>query len=113
MIDPVSSIGGLPGAALLDTAPAGATSNLESLGSGFQAQKPATDFSTWLTQQVEDVNDKLVQADMQVRQLALGEDTNIHQVMIALEKARLSLELVVQVRNKVLDVYQNLMQMQV
>ena len=45
--------------------------------------------------------------------LAVGENTNIHQVMISLEKARLSLELVVQVRNKVLDAYQNMMQMQI
>jgi flagellar hook-basal body complex protein FliE len=33
--------------------------------------------------------------------------------MISLEKARLSLELVVQVRNKVLEAYQNMMQMQI
>jgi flagellar hook-basal body complex protein FliE len=50
---------------------------------------------------------------MQVRQLAVGENTNLHQVMISLEKAHLSLELVVQVRNKVLEAYQNMMQMQV
>jgi flagellar hook-basal body complex protein FliE len=50
---------------------------------------------------------------MQVRQLAVGETTNIHQVMISLEKARMSLELVVQVRNKCLESYQSLMQMQI
>ena len=43
----------------------------------------------------------------------MGENTNIHQVMISLEKARMSMELVVQVRNKVLEAYQNVMQMQV
>jgi flagellar hook-basal body complex protein FliE len=74
---------------------------------------PAVDFSTWLAHQVDDVNGKLMQADSQVRQLAVGETTNLHQVMISLEKAHLSLQLVVQVRNKLLDAYQNMMQMQV
>jgi len=76
-------------------------------------QPPSADFSSWLAQQIDDVNTKVSQADLQVRQLAVGENTNIHQVMISLEKAHLSLELVVQVRNKVLEAYQNMMQMQV
>jgi flagellar hook-basal body complex protein FliE len=97
MIDPVSALGSLPPS--LELTPT--------------TQPPATDFSSWLEQQVADVNAKVSQADMQVRQLAVGDNTNIHQVMISLEKAHLSLELVVQVRNKVLEAYQNMMQMQV
>ena len=100
MIDPVSAIG----------APLEA---IESVAPSQIAQAPGSDFATWLAQQVEDVNTKVAQADLQVRQLAVGENTNIHEVMISLEKARLSMELVVQVRNKVLDAYQNMMQMQV
>jgi len=97
MIDPVSALGSLPPSAELPPT----------------MQPPAADFSSWLEQQVDDVNSKVSQADMQVRQLAVGDNTNIHQVMISLEKAHLSLELVVQVRNKVLEAYQNMMQMQV
>jgi flagellar hook-basal body complex protein FliE len=97
MIDPVTAVGAqLPS---VEFAPA--------------TQPPATDFASWVAHQVEDVNTKVSQAEMQVRQLAVGENTNIHQVMISLEKAHLSLELVVQVRNKVLEAYQNMMQMQV
>ena len=97
MIDPVTAIGAqLPA---IESAPA--------------TQPPYTDFAAWLAQQVDDVNTKISQADTQVRQLAVGESTNIHQVMISLEKARMSLELVVQVRNKVLEAYQNVMQMQI
>jgi flagellar hook-basal body complex protein FliE len=98
MIDPVSA---------LDALPTQATASMSAV------QQPSTDFSSWLSQQVSDVNTKIGEADMQVRQLAVGENTNIHQVMISLEKARLSLELVVQVRNKVLEAYQNMMQMQI
>jgi flagellar hook-basal body complex protein FliE len=98
MIDPISSIG----------APF-----VEGIGSAVETQKSGADFSNWLIQQANDVDTKLADADMQVRQLAVGDNTNIHQVMMSLEKARLSLELVVQVRNKVLEGYQSLMQMQV
>jgi flagellar hook-basal body complex protein FliE len=48
-----------------------------------------------------------------VRQLAVGEPVNLHQVMVQLERAKLQLELVVQVRNKLLDAYQDLMKMQI
>jgi flagellar hook-basal body complex protein FliE len=96
MIDPISAVD--PQTALPALSPSG---------------QSAADFSSWLTQQVDDLNTKLMQADTQVRQLAVGETSNIHQVMISLEKARMSLELVVQVRNKVLEAYQNMMQMQV
>jgi len=103
MIDPVSTVG-VP---LESIGPVG------SLESAAGAQPPTADFATWLAQQVDDVNTKIAQADTQVRELAVGTNTNIHQVMISLEKAHLSLELVMQVRNKVLEAYQNMMQMQV
>jgi len=71
------------------------------------------DFSTWLTQQVDELNAQITHASTEVRQLAVGESVNVHQVMIDLEKAKLSLQLVVQVRNKLMEAYQNIMQMQV
>jgi flagellar hook-basal body complex protein FliE len=77
------------------------------------AAGPVSDFSTWLTQQVGDLNTQLTHASTEVRQLAVGESVNVHQVMIDLEKAKLSLQLIVQVRNKLMEAYQNIMQMQV
>jgi flagellar hook-basal body complex protein FliE len=89
----------------------------ETLGVGaspeFATPAQGPDFATWLTRELEGVNTNIANADMQVRQLAVGETTNIHQVMISLEKARMSLELVMQVRNKCLESYQSLMQMQI
>jgi flagellar hook-basal body complex protein FliE len=78
-----------------------------------EAQRAQMPFSSWLSGQVQQVNDRLSHADMLTRQLAVGDAPSIHQVMIALEKARLSLELLVQVRDKALDAYQTIMQMQV
>lgn len=59
-----------------------------------------------------------VNRDMQVTQkavegMALGQTDNLHQVMIGLEQTRLSFELLLQVRNRVLEAYQEIMRMQV
>jgi flagellar hook-basal body complex protein FliE len=71
------------------------------------------DFGPWLTQALGRVNNELVQADAGMQQLATGQVENLHQVMIALEEARLGLQLVVQVRNRLLESYQEILRMQV
>ena len=71
------------------------------------------DFGAWLTQALGRVNQDLVQADQGLQRLASGEAENLHQVMIALEEARVGLQLVVQVRNRLLDAYQEVLRMQV
>ena len=53
------------------------------------------------------------QSDDTALKFASGQIDNIHDVMIASEKASLSFDLTVQVRNKLLDAYQELMRMQV
>ena len=73
----------------------------------------ASNFSAWLDQQVHVTNKDIVSADNAVRRMAVGEPVNLHQVMIQLERAKLQLELVVQVRNKLLDAYQDLLKMQI
>src|SRR5258708_6115157 len=72
-----------------------------------------SDFGPWLTQALGRVNSDLVQADAGLQQLATGQVENLHQVMISLEEARLGLQLVVQVRNRLLEAYQEILRMQV
>jgi len=71
------------------------------------------DFSAWLTQSLDGVNQQLVQADRGVQSLATGEAQNLHQVMISLEQARMGIQLLAQVRNRLLDAYQEILRMQV
>jgi len=71
------------------------------------------DFAPWLEQQLTQVNQQLIDSDSQLRGLALGQVDNLHQVMISLEKAKLSFELVLQVRNHLLDAYQDIIRMQI
>jgi flagellar hook-basal body complex protein FliE len=73
---------------------------------------PSGQFASWFTQQLADVNTQLVTADHGVQQLAAGDASNLHQVMIDLEQAKMSMQLVMQVRNHLLDAYHELMQMQ-
>ncbi len=74
---------------------------------------PSAEFANWFNHQLSQVNDQLTTADQGIRQLAAGEASNLHQVMINLEEAKLSLQLVMQVRNHALDAYRELLQMQI
>lgn len=70
-------------------------------------------FSKVLTEAIDEVN--RLQQDKQVLQqkFITGELNDVHTLMIATEKASLGLQLTVQVRNKVLEAYQEMMRMQV
>jgi len=76
------------------------------------APAPGAAFGTWFSQQLAGVNGQLAVADHGVQRLAAGDASNLHQVMIDLEQAKVSLQLVMQVRNHLLDAYHELMQMQ-
>ena len=78
-----------------------------------EAAPAGADFGPWLARSLGQVNQDLVRADQAVRGLAAGETENLHQVMIALEEARLSLQLAAQVRNRLLEAYQEVLRMQV
>ena len=66
-----------------------------------------------LLDQVSNVNTQLIAADQSVQQLATGDVENLHHVVLGLEQTRLAFDLMLQVRNKVLDAYQEIMRMQV
>ena len=69
-------------------------------------------FSRWMAQELQRVNDQLQSSDRLAQDLALGKVDNLHHVMIEMEKSKLSLQLLLQVRNHVLDAYQDLVRMQ-
>ena len=78
------------------------------------AAKPAAGgFVDSLNAAVSRVNSAQVEADRAVEQLHAGEAKNLHEVMITMEKADISLRLMVQMRNKAVEAYQEIMRMQV
>ena len=72
--------------------------------------------STWghmVQQMVMDVNSKQVTAAQKVSDVLQGGPTPVHEAMIASEEASVSFEFLSEMRNKVVDAYQQVMQMQV
>lgn len=68
-------------------------------------------FEQLLKSSLEEVNGLQKQADEAIQELATGETQDLHRTMVLMEKAELSLRLMVQVRNKLLDAYQEIMRM--
>ena len=62
---------------------------------------------------VNNTNDLQSKAQEIAEKFALGEVTDIHEVMVAAEEAGVALDLVVEIRNKLIDAYQELMRLQV
>ena len=73
---------------------------------------PLSDFQKVLSESLGEVNKKLTEADQNVQEMVLGK-RDIHQAMIAIEQANLSLRMVIQIRNKLIAAYEELMRMQV
>lgn len=78
-----------------------------------KANQAADSFASSLKDAVSAVNQAQKDADIKMQELATGKNQNIHETMIAAEKADISLRLMVQVRNKVIEAYQEVMKMQV
>lgn len=70
-------------------------------------------FGEMFKKKLEDVNAVQKESEKLTNQLVTGEVKDIHEVMIASQKASLSVQLTVQVRNKVIEAYQEIMRMQV
>ena len=76
-------------------------------------QTPGISFQQMLSKGVEATSEKLAEANRLVTAFAIDDSIPAHQVTFALEEARLSLELMMQVRNKLVEGYQQIMGMQV
>ena len=78
---------------------------------GSPAQNVMQSFSTLLSQAVQDLNQAQTIADDGAAKLAAGEPVDLHNVMIGMESANLSFGMALQVRNKLLEAYQEVMRM--
>ena len=66
-----------------------------------------------LLDSIERLNGQMQANSQAVQNIALGEADNLHQVKMTMERTRLEFDLMLQVRNKALEAYQELMRMQV
>ncbi len=84
--------------------PARASREAASSGGGFTAS---------LKDALSQVNDAQLQANHAVDALMTGQSENVHQAMLALQKADVSFQLMMQVRNKLVSAYEEIQRMQI
>lgn len=70
-------------------------------------------FSDYLGSILDQVNKTQITGDTAIAKLNTGEAKNMHEVMIAVEEADISMRMLVQMRNKALQAYDDIMRMQI
>ena len=81
--------------------------------SGSATQVSGRSFAKTLTEAVSQVNKMQLQSADSGRELGLGTASSLHKVVLEAEEASLSMQMVVSLRNKALDAYQEVMRRQV
>ena len=80
---------------------------------GSQPGKDYPQFSDFLKDSIQEVNSAQKSADRAIEELIAGESKDIHTTMIKMQQADVSLQMMMQVRNKIMDAYQEVMRTQV
>jgi len=70
-------------------------------------------FATFLKNSINQVNEAQNQSDIMTEKLVKGENVDLHQVMITAQKASITLQTTIEIRNKVIEAYQEVMRMQI
>lgn len=86
------------------------TNKVSSAATPYEAQQS---FATTLKDAISKVNDQQIQSDKLTEKLISGGDVELHEVMIASQKASITLNATMEVRNKVIEAYQEIMRMSV
>ncbi len=98
MIDKIRGVGGI-------TPPSGISKNRKTNAS--------QDFSKVLKEALDKVNNLQKNAEKAADDFAAGKISNIHEVIIEAEKASVALKLTVEVRNRIVEAYREIMRMQI
>jgi flagellar hook-basal body complex protein FliE len=98
------------------TTPIGAISGISSIagGRGVERATPSDgSFAGKVGNALQSVSNTEKTADLMAQDVAAGGDTPVHELMIATTKATLSVDMLVQMRNRAVEAYQEVMRMQV
>ena len=72
-----------------------------------------TTFGTILKDQLHQANMEQLNADEAVHNLAIGESDNVHETVMSVVQADLSLRMILEIRNRLIESYQEIMRMQI
>lgn len=76
-------------------------------------EESSAPFSEFVQRSLADVNRQVLDADQAANDLATGKNQDIHNTMIAMQKAEISFELVLQIRNKLISAYDEIRRMSI
>lgn len=77
-----------------------------------KSAKAGNGFDNLFASMIKDVKESQTESANMIKDFAAGKDVEIHDVMIAGEKAKTNLDLLMEIRNKTLDMYKELTRMQ-
>lgn len=87
--------------------------NIET-GQGFDIEEAGSQsFGEMLSQSIGKVNAMQTEANVAMEKLASGESQNLHETLLAVEKAEIAFKTMNQVRTKVIEAYREIMKMQI
>ena len=78
-------------------------------GAGFEQK----DFGETISGFIDAVNESQKQSAGEVKDIIQGKSQNLHQAMATMEEAKLSFQLMIEIRNKLLEGYQEIQRMHV
>lgn len=94
-----------------------ATPFIKPVGDCSTTQKPSNadgkDFQSYLLESLDKVNQLQTEADVGVQKLLTGETDNVAEVFSASRKAGVAFDLLMEIRNKLMDAYNEMKQMRV
>lgn len=70
--------------------------------------KDEVEFSNILEKTINDVNNSQLVSNDKIDKFIKGEDVSVHEVMVSMQEAQMSMQLLVEARNKVVEAYQEL-----
>lgn len=76
---------------------------------GAKGEKGGPSFKDTLNNFLSDVNEMQQKADQSIQKMVSGEITDVHQVMTSVEEAGVAFNMMMEIRNKVMDAYQEIM----
>jgi flagellar hook-basal body complex protein FliE len=77
-----------------------------------QTETDEASFGQWLNRSIQNVNQMKNEADVAARKLVSGENKDIHGTMITMQKASIAMNLMTEVRNKIISAYDEIKRMQ-
>ncbi|HHS48891.1 MAG TPA: flagellar hook-basal body complex protein FliE [Desulfurella acetivorans] len=89
------------------------TNNISNALNDGNSKKDNTSFADLLAKSLNDVNKLQIAADNAINEIATGKMDNIQDAVMAIEKADISMRLLLEVKNKAVQAYNQIMNMQV